>query len=256
MANVIIPKWLIPKWLSRLGSSLLLGGQTVAALARGRWGGDEALAQMHIAGPDSFLVVLLVGVAAGTVFNVQVASELTELGAGEAVGGLLALGLSREIAPILSAVLITGKVATAYAAELGTMKVTDQVDAIKMLRTDPVEYLVIPRVVALLVMTPLQTMAFFAVGIISGAISCAQSYGIPPAVFWQSVSEWLKPGDVPAMVCKGAVFGLVIALISCGWGLTTEGGPKEVGTSTTGSVVMTLVLLALVNLTLTQVFFG
>ena len=135
---------------------------------------------MYIAGPDSFLVVVLVGVAAGTVFNVQVASELTDLGAGEAVGGMLAVGLAREIAPILSAVLITGKVATAYSAELGTMAVTEQVDAIKMLRTDPVKYLVVPRVVALLVMTPLQTMAFFMVGMVSGTISCAEYYGIPP----------------------------------------------------------------------------
>ncbi|WP_078232460.1 MlaE family ABC transporter permease [Candidatus Synechococcus spongiarum] len=246
----------MPRWLKRLGSSLLLSGQTVAALARGRWGGSESLAQMHIAGPDSFLVVLLVGVAAGTVFNVQVASELTNLGLGDAVGGMLAVGLAREIAPILSAVLITGKVATAYSAELGTMAVTEQVDAIKMLRTDPVEYLVVPRVVALLVMTPLQTVAFFMVGMVSGTVSCARYYGIPPAVFWQSVREWMDPGDVPAMICKGMVFGLVIALIACGWGLSTKGGPREVGTSTTGAVVMTLVLLALVNVGLTQIFFG
>ena len=251
MANVTLPRW-----LKRLGSSLLLSGQTVAAMARGRWGGSESLNQMHIAGPDSFLVVVLVGVAAGTVFNVQVASELTDLGLGEAVGGMLAVGLAREIAPILSAVLITGKVATAYSAELGTMAVTEQVDAIKMLRTDPVEYLVVPRVVALLVMTPLQTVAFFMVGMVSGTISCARYYGIPPAVFWRSVQEWMDPADVPAMVCKGMVFGLVIALVACGWGLSTKGGPREVGTSTTGAVVMTLVLLALVNVGLTQVFFG
>ena len=245
-----------PRWLKRLGSSLLLSGQTVAAMARGHWGGSEVLAQMHIAGPDSFLVVLLVGIAAGTVFNVQVASELTDLGLGDAVGGMLAVGLAREIAPILSAVLITGKVATAYSAELGTMAVTEQVDAIKMLRTDPVEYLVVPRVLALLVMTPLQTIAFFMVGMVSGAVSCAQYYGIPPAVFWQSVRTWMDPGDVPAMVCKGVVFGAVIALVACGWGLSTRGGPREVGSSTTGAVVMTLVLLALVNVGLTQVFFG
>ncbi|KKZ14653.1 MAG: transporter [Candidatus Synechococcus spongiarum 142] len=246
----------MPQWLKRLGSSLLLSGQTIAALARGHWGGSESLTQMHIAGPDSFLVVVLVGVAAGTVFNVQVASELTDLGLGEAVGGMLAVGLAREIAPILSAVLITGKVATAYSAELGTMVVTEQVDAIKMLRTDPVEYLVVPRVVALLVMTPLQTIAFFMVGMVSGAISCSQYYGIPPAVFWQSVREWMDPADVPAMVCKGMVFGLVIALVACGWGLSTQGGPREVGASTTGAVVVTLVLLALVNVALTQMFFG
>ena len=243
-------------WLRRLGSTTVLAGQAVASLARGRWGPAEAFAQMYVAGPNSFIVVILVGVAAGTVFNVQIASELSSLGAGEAVGGVLAVGLAREIAPILSAMLITGKVATAYSAELGTMKVTEQVDAIKMLRTDPVEYLVVPRLVALMVMTPLQTLMFFGVGIISGTISCAEYYNIPPHIFWQSVREWMQPTDLPAMLCKGLVFGMVIALVSCGWGLTTEGGPKEVGTSTTGAVVVTLVLLALANVVLTQAFFG
>ena len=245
-----------PRWLIRLGSTILLTGQATASLVRGRWGATEALAQMYIAGPSSFVIVILVGVAAGTVFNVQVASELSSLGAGEAVGGLLAVGLSREIAPILSAILITGKVATAYSAELGSMKVTEQVDAIKMLRTNPVEYLVVPRLVALMVMTPLQTLTFFGVGIVAGALNCAEYYDIPPSVFWQSVGEWMQPADLPAMLCKGLVFGTVIALVSCGWGLTTEGGPKEVGTSTTGAVVMTLVLLAMANLFMTQAFFG
>ena len=217
----------------------------------------KTLAQMHIAGPDSFLVVVLVGVAAGTVFNVQVASELTDLGAGEAVGGMLAVGLAREIAPILSAVLITGKVATAYSAELGTMAVTEQVDAIKMLRTDPVQYLVVPRVVALLVMTPLQTMAFFTVGMVSGTISCRgilRNSTIGVLAVRQAMDGTLQ--TCPPCSLRESCFGLVIALIACGWGLSTRGGPREVGTSTTGAVVMTLVLLALINVCLTQILFG
>ncbi|MFM7267748.1 MAG: ABC transporter permease, partial [Cyanobium sp.] len=203
-----------------------------------------------------FLIVMLTALAAGTVFNIQVAAELTKQGAGSAVGGILALGLAREIAPILTATLVTGKVATAYAAQLGTMKVTEQIDAITMLRTDPVEYLVVPRVLAMLIMTPVQCLLFFAVAVWSGQLSSTALYSIPPQVFWNSVRTWLDPGDLPSMLLKALVFGLLIAVLACGWGLSTRGGPKEVGTSTTGAVVMILVCVSLADVVLTQILFG
>jgi phospholipid/cholesterol/gamma-HCH transport system permease protein len=151
---------------------------------------------------------------------------------------------------------VTGKVATAYAAQLGTMKVTEQIDAITMLRTDPVQYLVVPRVLAMLIMTPVQCLAFFAVAMWSGQVSSTLLYQIPPGVFWNSVRTWMEPSDLPAMLLKAVVFGLQIAVISCGWGLTTRGGPKEVGTSTTGAVVMILVTVSLMDVVLTQLLFG
>ncbi len=146
--------------------------------------------------------------------------------------------------------------ATAYAAQLGTMKVTEQIDAITMLRTDPVEYLVVPRVLAMVVMAPVQCLLFFVVGIWSGQVSSTFLYSIPPTVFWNSVRTWMEPSDLPSMLVKALVFGLQIAVIACGWGLTTRGGPKEVGTSTTGAVVMILVTVSLVDVVLTQVLFG
>ena len=150
-----------PRWLRRLGASAVMGGQALAALARGRINLKELTDCLMEAGPGTFLVVAITGLAAGTVFNIQVAAELTRQGAGSTVGGILAVGLAREIAPLLTATLVTGKVATAYAAALGTMKVTEQIDAITMLRTDPVEYLMLPRLLALLVMTPVQCLLFF-----------------------------------------------------------------------------------------------
>ncbi|MGB0278702.1 MAG: MlaE family ABC transporter permease [Prochlorococcaceae cyanobacterium] len=245
-----------PRWLRRLGSSCLIGGQALAAAARGRVPIGELSENLMEAGPSSFLVVLIIGMAAGTVFNIQVAAELTKQGAGSTVGGILALGLAREIAPLLTAMLLTGKVATAYAASLGTMKVTEQIDAITMLRTDPVEYLVVPRVIAMLVMSPVQCLLFFGIGMWSGMLSSSMLYRIPPPVFWSSMRTWMQPSDVPSMLLKATVFGLEIAIIACGWGLTTRGGPKEVGTSTTGAVVMILILVALMDVVLTQVLFG
>ncbi|MFZ4804903.1 MAG: MlaE family ABC transporter permease [Synechococcus lacustris] len=245
-----------PRWLRRLGSSALIGGQALAAVAKGKVNLSELTDNLMEAGPSSFLVVMITGLAAGTVFNIQVAAELTKQGAASTVGGILALGLSREIAPLLTATLLTGKVATAYAASLGTMKVTEQIDAITMLRTDPVEYLVVPRVLALLVMAPVQCLLFFTVGIWSGQLSSTALYRIPPNVFWTSVRTWMQPSDVPSMLLKATVFGLEIAILACGWGLTTRGGPKEVGTSTTGAVVMTLVVIALTDVVLTQLLYG
>ena len=234
-----------PRWLRRLGSSLLIGGQAVSATARGRINTIDLFDQLMEAGPGSFLIVLITGVAAGSVFNIQVAAELSSMGAGSTVGGVLAIGLAREIAPLLTATLLTGKVATAYAAQLGTMKVTEQIDAITMLRTDPVEYLVVPRLIAMVVMAPVQCLLFFAVAVWSGQVTSTEFYSIPPEVFWNSVRTWLQPDDLPFMLIKAVVFGLQIAVLSCGWGLTTSGGPKEVGTSTTGSVVMILVTVAI-----------
>ncbi len=245
-----------PRWLQRLGASLMIGGQAVSAIARGRISMVDLIQELLEAGPGSFLIVLITALAAGTVFNIQVAAELSKQGASSAVGGLLALGLSREIAPLLTATLLTGKVATAYAAQLGTMKVTEQIDAITMLRTDPVEYLVVPRVLAMVVMAPVQCLLFFWMAIWSGQVSSTLLYSIPPTVFWNSVRIWMKPDDLPSMLLKAVVFGLMIAVIACGWGLTTRGGPKEVGTSTTGAVVMILVSVALVDVLLTQLLFG
>ncbi len=245
-----------PRWLERLGTSLMIGGQAISAIARGRIGVQDLLQELFEAGPASLLIIVITGLAAGTVFNIQVAAELSRRGASLAVGGLLALGLAREIAPLLTATLLTGKVATAYAAQLGTMKVTEQIDAITMLRTDPVQYLVVPRLLAMVVMAPVQCLLFFWMAIWSGQISSTLLYSIPPNVFWNSVRLWLKPEDLPSMLFKALVFGLLIAILSCGWGLTTRGGPKEVGTSTTGAVVMILVSVALVDVVLTKVLFG
>ena len=245
-----------PRWLERLGTSLMIGGQAISAIARGRIGVQDLLQELFEAGPASLLIIMITGLAAGTVFNIQVAAELSRRGASLAVGGLLALGLAREIAPLLTATLLTGKVATAYAAQLGTMKVTEQIDAITMLRTDPVQYLVVPRLLAMVVMAPVQCLLFFWMAIWSGQISSTLLYSIPPNVFWNSVRLWLKPEDLPSMLFKALVFGLLIAILSCGWGLTTTGGPKEVGTSTTGAVVMILVTVALVDVLLTKLLFG
>ena len=250
---------IFPKSLKRLFKSLIIGGQAINYIFRGKLSKNDLSEQLMEAGPGSFLIVLITGIAAGTVFNIQIASQLTEMGLKDRIGGLLAIGMAREMAPLLTATLMTGKVATAYAAQLGTMKVTEQIDAITMLKTDPVEYLVVPRILSMLIMSPIQCFLFLFVGLLSGQIFSEFFYNVEPDKFWDSIrlgSFSLTPHDLGSMAIKSVVFGLQIAIIACGWGLTTRGGPKEVGTSTTGAVVMTLVTVSLMDVLLTKILFG
>ena len=128
-----------------------------------------------------------------------------------------------------------------------------------MLKTEPVQYLVVPRLLAMVIMSPIQCLLFLTVALWSGQIWSTIFYNVPPTIFWSSIrsgSVSLTNNDLTSMIIKSVVFGLQIAIISCGWGLTTKGGPKEVGTSTTGAVVMTLVTVSLMDVLLTQILFG
>ena len=248
-----------PKFFKRLVNSLIIGGQAINYILKGKISKNDLFEQLMESGPGSLLIVLITGVAAGTVFNIQIASLLAELRQSELIGGLLALGMAREMAPLLTATLMTGKVATAYAAQLVTMKVTEQIDAITMLKTEPIQYLVVPRVLSMVIMSPIQCFLFLIVGLKSGQIFSYALYGVEPDKFWTSIRLGivsLNFSDLTSMIIKSVVFGLIISIIACGYGLTTKGGPKEVGTSTTGAVVMTLVTVSLMDVVLTQILFG
>ena len=159
-----------PKFLKRLFKSLVIGGQSINYIFNGKVSQSDLFEQLMEAGPGSLIIVLITGIAAGTVFNIQVASQLSGMGISGEIGGLLAVGMAREMAPLLTATLMTGKVATAYAAQLGTMKVTEQIDAITMLKTEPVQYLVVPRLLAMVIMSPIQCLLFLSVALWSGQI--------------------------------------------------------------------------------------
>ena len=153
--NQLIQNMYYPKFFKRLVSSLIIGGQAINYIFRGKISKNDLFEQLMESGPGSLLIVLITGIAAGTVFNIQVASQLTSMGVSSEIGGLLAVGMAREMAPLLTATLMTGKVATAYAAQLGTMKVTEQIEAITMLRTEPIQYLVVPRLLSMIIMSPI-----------------------------------------------------------------------------------------------------
>jgi phospholipid/cholesterol/gamma-HCH transport system permease protein len=210
---------------------------------------------MAAVGPESLLIALLTAAFVGMVFTIQVAREFINFGATTAVGGVLALALARELAPVLTAVVLAGRVGSAFAAEIGTMQVTEQIDALYMLKTDPLDYLVIPRVIACCSMLPILTLLAFMTGMAGGVLIASSLYGISQTVFLDSARNFLTIWDLISSAIKGMVFGLLVAVIGCSWGLTTTGGAKGVGQSTTTAVVTSLLAIFVFNFFLSWIMF-
>lgn len=242
-------------WTQRLLAAILLGGQVVVHLLKGKVHRRNTLEQMVAVGPESLIVVLLTASFVGMEFTIQVAREFISFGAATAVGGVLAISLTRELGPVLTAVILAGRVGSAFAAEIGTMRVTEQIDALYMLNTDPIDYLVIPRLIACCSMLPILTILSLITGMTGGALVASGLYGIPQAVFLDSAQDLLNVWDVTSAMIKAFVFGALISVIGSSWGLTTTGGAKGVGQSTTTAVVTALLSIFVTNFFLSWLMF-
>lgn len=245
----------IKLWLERLLAAILLGGQTIVHLLKAKIHRRNTLEQMAAVGPDSLWIALVTAAFVGMVFTIQVAREFLYFGAGQAVGGVLALALTRELAPVLTAVVIAGRVGSAFAAEIGTMRVTEQIDALYILKTDPIDYLVLPRVIACCIMLPILTLLSLIVGITGGLVISETLYGISQSVFLDSIRNFMQIWDVVSALVKAVVFGGLVAVIGCSWGMTTTGGAKGVGQSTTTAVVTALLAIFVANFFLSWLMF-
>lgn len=243
------------RWLGRLWAALLLGGQVLLHIFQGRIHRRNTLEQMVAAGPASLLITSVAALSVGSVFTIQVAREFLRFGAGAVVGGVLVLALTRELAPVIAAVLLAGRMGSAFAAEIGTMRVTEQIDALFVLRTDPVDYLVVPRVLACCLMMPILTLVFACIGTLGGLGVATLVFGMSRAIFVDSVQLFLGVWDLISAMIKSVVFGGLVAVIGSSWGLTTTGGAKGVGESTTASVVTTLLLIFVTNFFLSGLLF-
>jgi phospholipid/cholesterol/gamma-HCH transport system permease protein len=243
------------RWGSRFISAVLLLGQVLVHLIQGKIHRRNTLDQMAIVGPESLMIALLTASFVGMVFTIQVAREFISFGAGTAVGGVLMISLTRELAPVLTSVIIAGRVGSAFAAELGTMRVTEQIDALQMLRTDPIDYLVIPRVLACCIMLPMLTIFSLLTGMVGGMLIAGSLYGISQHLFLDSARRFINLWDLFSAPIKAVVFGVLIAVIGCSWGLTTTGGAKGVGQSTTTAVVTALMSIFIVNFFLSWIMF-
>nr|WP_199335937.1 MlaE family lipid ABC transporter permease subunit [Nostoc sp. FACHB-110] len=242
-------------FLLRCCAALLLFGQVWLHILQGKTYYRKVLEHMVKVGPGSLSPVLLVSGFAGMIFTIQTARELVQFGAASAVGGAFALAFCRELAPILTASIIAGQVGSAFAAELGAMRVTEQIDALYMLKTDPIDYLVLPRVIACTLMMPIMMIFAIITGIFGGVFAAAQFYQVLPEVFLESVRTFLEPSDLLTILLKGFIFGILVAVNGCSWGLTTIGGAKEVGESATIAVVTTWVSIFITDFILALVLF-
>ena len=245
----------IQVWLERVASAFFLLGQVIVHILKGRINRQNTLEQMSIVGPDSLGIALITAAFVGAVFTIQVAREFLNFGAVQAIGGVLALALSRELAPVLTAVVIAARVGSAFAAEIGTMKVTEQIDALYILKSDPIDYLVIPRVIACCLMLPILTIISLVMGTIGGIFVANAIYNISQTTFIESIQSFVQVWDLVSATIKAVIFGALIAIIGCNWGLTTTGGAKGVGQSTTTAVVMALIAIFITNFFLSWLMF-
>jgi len=227
---------------------------TLRWLARGRLEARQTIRQMEQIGVSSLPIVLVTGIFSGAVLAFQTARQLLAFGVPGLVGGLVALSLAREAAPVFTAVATAGRSGAGIAAEIGTMAVTEQLDALRVMATNPVRFLVVPRVVAGLLMLPLLTLFANLAGLVGGGIVAALS-GVETTTFLGSVQRFLTPADLTAGMAKGAVFGVVITLVGSRRGLDTDGGAAGVGRAATAAVVTAIILILVLNLFLDMVLF-
>ncbi|WP_138497607.1 MlaE family lipid ABC transporter permease subunit [Nostoc sp. PA-18-2419] len=253
--NQTTSKSSLGEWSQRLLAAIFLGGQVLVHLLKGKIHRRNTLEQMAAVGPDSLFIALLTAIFVGAVFTIQVAREFINFGAGNIIGGVLSVALTRELSPVLTAVVLAGRVGSAFAAEIGTMRVTEQIDAMLMLRTDPIDYLVIPRVIACFLMLPILTLLSLVTGMLGGLIIATNIYNLSDTVFLDSARNFLGLWDIFSAMIKACCFGILIAVIGCSWGMTTTGGAKGVGQSTTAAVVTALLIIFVTNFFLSWLMF-
>lgn len=246
----------IEDWLADVGRLYLLAfrasRQAIVGPFRGqrfRW--RASLEQMERAGIQSLPLVMLISFLVGMILALQSAYQLRQLGAQSLVPALVAVSVVRELAPLLTSILVAGRVGSAITAELGTMRVSQEIDALTVMGIDPVAALVVPRLLALTLAVPCLTLFADAVGILGGGFVGQAVLGLPLATYMVDSLNALRMEDLLGGVLKATLFGGVIGLVGCHQGLSTRGGANEVGASTTQAVVRSIVLIIFADLVVT-----
>jgi phospholipid/cholesterol/gamma-HCH transport system permease protein len=232
----------------------LLAGRAFRNIFRRPHYGDDIALQMDTIGVGSLQIVAITGFFSGAVMALQMYHALAQYGQMGKTGQLVAITLVRELGPVLTALMVAGRNASGIASELGSMKVTEQIDAMRALGTDPVQKLVTPRLIATAAMLPLLVIIADFVGMFGGWVISHFNLGIPSKQYWTSVWQALDWSDIGQGLLKPLVFAVVIALIGCYYGLRTTGGTQGVGRSTTQAVVAATVLTFVLDLLITKIF--
>jgi phospholipid/cholesterol/gamma-HCH transport system permease protein len=198
---------------------------------------QNLFAQLDFVGVGSIFIVSLTGIFSGMVFAMQSWRAFELFNAESLVGPTVSLTITRELAPVFAALMVTMRAGSAMCTELGTMRVTEQVDALETMAVNPIQYLLVPRVLAGLVMVPLLVMIFDLLGLSGGYFIAVTVKGLSAGTFITRTQQWLDPEDIAEGLIKGAVFGLFVALVACYKGYNASGGAKGVGQATTEAMV-------------------
>lgn len=233
--------------LLELQETTLMAARAVRGLFKRPRYIPEMIAQMDAIGVGSLTIIILTGFFTGGVLTVQTFPTLKSYGAQSQTGYLVAVSLVRELGPVLCALMVTGRVGSAISAELGSMVVSQQIDAMRALGTDPIRKLVAPRMWALLVSLPLLTVLADVLGIFGGWVTAVTLYSVSSSVFISAVRDGITTDDLIGGVVKPLVFSLIIGTIACRQGLNTEGGTVGVGRSTTRAVVMASIVVIIAD---------
>lgn len=239
-------------WLDNIGNIVSLTGKTILWLFRPPFRFAQMLAAMDFMGVQSIFIVALTGTFSGMVLALQTTYALRAFSAEGRVGGLVAVSLTRELAPVFSAIMVTARAGSSMAAELGNMRVTEQIDAITTMGVSAVQYLLSPRLLAGVVMVPLLCILYTVVGMAGAYLVAVQVMGGDPGIFVQSVRDTVVPKDLVMGIVKASVFGFIVAAISCRHGFYASGGARGVGLATTRAVVESCVAILIANYILTD----
>jgi len=251
--------------LKPIGSSVLYVGQTVgemiALLCEMLYYFKEAprnlnsiFRQMSIVGIETLPIAMLVALFVGMVLSVQTGSELALYGTQEAIGAIVGLSMVKELGPVMTSLLVAGRVGSSMAAEIGAMEVYEEIDALKTLEINPVRYLAMPRLIACLFAVPALVAFAMVVGIIGGGIvaDVNPKIDVPFNVYYENMTRAINYKDISKGLFKSMVFGGIIAHVGCYVGFKTSGGARGIGESTTRSVVLSFLLIMIANYLLTR----
>ncbi len=245
----------INSFLEYVGELCILLADTFKRLFTNRLEVKEMLGQMAFIGVATVPLIALVNFFSGAVIALYFTGFLMRFGGENFVGGTVALSMTREIAPVLSALMVAARCGSAMAALVGQMKVTEQIDALRMLSVNPVNYLVVPRVIAAVTMLPVLTLIGMYSGVIGGYL-VAVSGGVSPGAFTASIQQYLTSWDFVGGLLKTPFFGLIIVAVACHQGFRATNGAVGVGKATTHAVVISMVLCYIANYLLANLFFG
>ena len=243
-------------FLESIGGTLTLTFQTLVWLFRPPFRVSQMFAAMDFLGVQSIFIVGLTGIFSGMVVALQTTYALRNFSAEGRVGGIVAVSLAREVAPVFSGIMLTARAGSAMAAELGNMRVTEQIDAIATMGVSPVQYLLSPRLLASTLMVPLLYVLYLSVGMGGAYLVAVAWLGGDPGVFMQSIRDFADPKDLRMGLIKAATFGFIVSAISCRHGYFASGGARGVGLATTRAVVESCVTILISNYLLTQALLG